>query len=538
MKLWMLGLVWACSFVLILLFSFNTWFLENMDHVEFLATANNWVHGNGFINPLKTIYNIKTTAPIPAFSFRGVLYPFILALFLKVSPHLWGLKVMNSFLASLVPTTAFILAEYFWGKKTAIIGTLVFFTSPGWFYISKTPWSEPLVCLMWLLIMCVWFLPKPSFKQALFTGILSSIAWTAKPQIDFFIPLLGLSLLVSQGWGRLIKNKFYWIAALTYFFITIFIKIYFHWETGSFPYQGYGAWLHATSNDYALLYQTDYSQPVWQFVFNHWDAVWTGIKLNLSSFTKMMMKGYYSYLALLFLPVLVQGLTPQKKSSRNFFISLSILFLLLLNWGLWNITSADRSYLLPLLLLNFLCAGYLQKWIEKYFTPAMALSLLLTIPLTAFGLMDSRKNYIHNSLADGFPQLQAIYSPICPLLQDKVTAAINGWYLFEICGNPVSILPHDINNEAILAKFIQQEKVSFVLVDDTLSYEVIRNSPQLKLVATLPMGKKPTQRLYQTHLELPPLKLNPAPTTYEWLREDTIRINALRNAENIESKTE
>lgn len=506
-------------FCICLLFSLNTWFFYNRDQVEFFSTANYFIHGNGFVNPIKSVFNIANTVPIPALGFRGALYPLLLSIFLKLFTHLLPIKISIIFLDSLVPLVSYLIFSSLMNRKAALIGVLFFFTSPGWIYITRTPWSEPLTCLMWLLVFASWFCLQPSIKRGFLTGVVTAIAWTSKPQLVFFIPLLGLSLLLAGGLKKLFQEKAFWTAIFTFYSLTLAAKLIYHHTTGVWPYEAYSAWLRVPSNNDTLMYQIDFHQPVWKFLTTHVIIVIKKIRANIFEFSTLFITGFYSYFILIFLPVLADGLNPKKAKSPQLFLCLATLFFIFLHWALWSVTDSVRYYLISMLMLHFLCTAYLQKWIERFFMPAIAVFCFIVLPFKVWELRIVMQEYsTHDHPA--FQIKSEWILPFCPQFENKVLAASNGQDQFQVCGTPTVILPSDIDNAETLNRFVENEKVNFIITQDSKECAFINTSSNLELMSVSTNPEIRTLYLYRTHLNNADLNLHPVPSFYYLVREE------------------
>lgn len=519
---------WVIPLAVTLIFSLYSWFIDNKDHIEFLSTAQYFIHGNGFVNPVKSVFTVEAPSPIPAFAYRGALYPLLLALFLKISPHLLNLKILNACLASLAPLLTFLVSRKIMNEKAAFLGVLLFFTSPGWIFVVQTPWSEPLICILWLIPLACCMSLKPGWGQSLLTGLAAGLAWTVKPQLGFFVPLLGLNLLATTGWKPFIRNRFYWGTALTYFIFTFSIKLIYHQATGTWPYQAYAAWLGVLRNRDVLMVNVPESGSVIHFVFTNIHSLFLSWIRNVATFARVFLSGYYSVLIFLFLPAILSGFKKNRNQSVPFFLSISVVALTALNWFLWSITDATRSYLLPMLLLHLLCMVYAQKWIDRYFKQLLVVFCLLFVPWMAWRFGAQREAYLHDPRAKDFPVLAEHYAPFCSQWDNRILAAYNGWNYHVICGNPVVILPFDLDNEAHTNTFIDKEKVTSILAPEPYpSFEFLHHFNRLQLIDTFTFHNMPLMRLYHTSLEFYPLRLKPVPPLYFLVEEEIRRIEKL-----------
>lgn len=520
--------VWGVSFAVTLIFALYSWFIDNKDHVEFMGTALYLINGNGWVNPLKIIYNFDAPAPVPAFAFRGAFYPLILALFLKISPHVLSLKIFNALLASLTAPIAFVLFKRFYSARSAFFGALFFFTTPGWLVVAKTPWSEPLVCLMWLVPLACWFLISPSTGQALLTGFVAILAWGTKPQLGFFFPLLGLSLLILSGWKKFIQNRLFWMGTLTFYLGTGLIKLFYHHYSDLWPYFAYQTWLRSESNAAALHFQTDFSQSVMAFFISHYRPIIDLILSNISIFFKMLFSGYYFFCVPLFPLGLYFWLRQKRKSVFSTLLWLSSVSFILLNWALWSLTDVTRSYLLPLLLIHFAVIALIEEKFPRFFMPLMYGLLILIIPLRLQIFSAQKSIYKNDARILLLPEMERNYGPHCAELSGKNIAAFNGWNAFSICGSPVNILPDDITSEAVLSEFIAREKIGVILTTNNHpELDVINHSTQLKPIFSFTLSNGWAVNAFSTLFqETKALTIKPVPI-YPLLLEEINRIKSL-----------
>jgi hypothetical protein len=239
------------------------------DAAEYVAISNAWVHGAGFVDPVKWTNYLDTGVPFPASILRAPLPSILLAIPLSVGMGVAAVKAFHALLASLIIGGLVLFARRLMGLGAAIACALFVGSLQAWVIVSQMPMSDLLAIGAMLLIFATSARVAESVPMALACAASTLIAWATRPTLAALAGPLALVVLRQRG-----ARAAWTLGGLpTYLGATTIGLVGLRWLaialTGYSPYAGYGFMSEMLNLADPLVFAKRYVGAL-HFVTTHW----------------------------------------------------------------------------------------------------------------------------------------------------------------------------------------------------------------------------------------------------------------------------
>lgn len=482
------------------------------DAVEFLAIANSWVHGAGFVDPIKWTYYLDVTAPFPAFALRPPVPPLLFALPLALGGSVAAVKAFHALLGSLVAGSVVLLARRTMRLPAAVACGLLIGLSPAWTHLALMPLSDLPAIGALLGVLATAPGTTRSARGALACVLATLLGWTTRPNLLLLVGAIVLCAVWAQG------VRASWRSRPLRIYLGGVVAGYalIHWltvlVTGFAPYQGYGFMMEMLSDLSALSYQKEYVGAV-TFVWRHLGAVLGAIGRNAVELVWYLFAsppfGYVGWIALpgsVYCVLFARGDAERVARLRLAGLATWIFAAqAVLTYGAFD----AYRYPLPTVVCGALCGfawldDLMRRSKERACAPqrpravAAASGALALVPLVAAVALLVQLGGT-KMLRSAVPQWQAFLTdaprPVAKagselgelcrsMRRGMLVAAADPWSVHALCGNPAITLPRDLTRlPELRQKFLANERPRYVVRDAAPQRAWIARSPLLKRVA-------------------------------------------------------
>ena len=491
------------------------------DSVEYIAIANAWANGAGFVDPVKWTYYLATAAPVPAFAVRAPVPAVLLALPLALGATLPVLRGLNAGLTSVVAGVLVLLARRMMSLPVAAACALMICLSDPWLLISRMPMSDLIAIGAMLLVFAASRRVSRSVGAALMCSAVTLLGWATRPTIALLVVPIAVAVAWDEGaraaWRSRGLRVYLGATLAGYLMIRqVIVEL-----TGLSPYSAYGIMSEMLKPITPLSYGTKYlgaCKFIWRWLPQIANMV---IGRARQLFAAVLVTPRFGHVALLALPGVAYCLArrhpnPDQAALRRLVALSCLLFAAttILTYAAFD----PNRYPLPVVVCGALC-GF--AWLDDMIAvgaralrarassgsmrlpgwgTSLAVAALFSLPLTfVLAAFLQRGGLYLGRVAtkDWSVLLRGAMSPpeaagreagikaICSQSRPGVVvAARNPWMVHAWCGNPTIMLPIDLNNRASLQQaFLRHEQPSYVLGDGSPGGRWLATSPYLQRVA-------------------------------------------------------
>jgi len=486
--------IFAATLVLALPGVLASWALLP-DAIEYLGIAHSWVAGAGFVDPVLYSYFLPQTAPpVQALVMRAPVVPVLLAAPLALGGGVQAALLAHVLFAAAIGAAGVLVARRLAPGAAALVFGIGFCLSFPWILAVQMPLTEA-ASVGALLAIAVWA-PRAlrSVPAAVGFGALCTIAWLTRPNLAVAMPAFALAGGVVLGPRGALRSVPLWTAALAFVVLQQGVALWSRAATGFAPYAHYGVLLQTTSASEAFAYQKQYV-GAFAWLSTHMQQVRAVLAWNTREVARLLFTlPDYHYVGWFALPALVDAY--RRRDERRFerlllaATGLALLAIVLVGYGAID----PRRLLLPAALCFWLLAA---SWLahaarrfgaHPFLTAAPALLVLAIWLLSPSAAGTSRRAlrswnaYQQNGTRTGLEKSFA--PPLCASLQrDAIVASPNPWELYLACGNAGLVLPPDLESDALLNRYLDEQAPGYLIVPamNTARFDA---SPRLARIAT------------------------------------------------------
>jgi hypothetical protein len=464
------------------------------DATEYLGIAHSWVSGAGFVDPVLYSYFLPGVAPpVPALLMRAPVVPVLLAAPLALG-GVSGALLAHAIFAAAIGGCGVLLARRLAPGAAALVFGIGFCLSFPWILAVQMPLTEASSVGALLALVAVAPRALRSVGVAAVFGALVAIAWLTRPNLAVALPAFVFAGAVVLGPRRALRSAPLWTAVVTFAALQQGISFWCKAVTGFAPYAHYGVLLQTTSASEAFAYQKQYPGAL-AWVTAHAEQVRAVLAWNAKEVMRhLFMTPDYHYVGWLAIPALVDAF--RRRDERRFerlllaATGLALLAVVLAGYGAID----PRRLLLPACLCFWLLVASWLAHVAKRFgwnalvtaAPALfALALWLFSPSaagTSRWALRAWNAYQQHGTRTG---LEESFAPaFCEKLdRNAIVASPNPWELYLACGNAGWVLPPDLGDDAVLARWLDEVPVAYVIVPERAAarYEA---SPRLTRIAS------------------------------------------------------
>jgi hypothetical protein len=470
------------------------------DAIEYVAIANAWAHGAGFVDPVKWTYYLDTPAPFPAFALRSPLPAALMAIPLALGASLPLLRALGAALASLVIGGLVLLARRTMSLPAAVACGLMIGLSDPWLLISVMPMSDLIAIGAMLLVFATSVAASRSVGAGFRCSAVTLLGWATRPTIALLVVPIVLTVAWTEGVRSAARSRGLGVYLGTTLAGYLLIRQATTAITGFSPYAGYGFMSEMLTREAPLSYGTQYVGT------SRFISTWLPQILDVALvraqqlFAEIAVTPRFGHIGWLALPGVVYCLArrhpdPDQAALRRVVALSCLLFatLTILTYAAFD----PNRYPLPAVVCGALC-GF--AWLDDMLVAAasvvrarlswastrrherLVVGALLSLPLAfvvggilqrgGLGLWPvAARNW--SELIRGATPLpetdlgQARIRAICRRIPPGVVvAAPDPWRVHAWCGNPAVMLPIDLYDDSRRQRsFLARERASYVLYD-------------------------------------------------------------------------
>lgn len=477
------------------------WWLSQ-DAVEHLAIANAWVHGAGFVDPIKWILPAGGPSPTPALGLRAPAISLLAAIPLALGASLTTTLVLHGLWASCVAGMVVPAARRVGLRgPAAIAAALVLATSPAWLAIARHAWTEATALLGFLLVMATARGTVESRRGALVCAGATFVAALCRPNLI----ALGLAVVVAGAFETALpRNKRGRTLACYGLSLVACVLAY------------RAAVLHAIGEApgarYATLFQVGTTAEAWRharvdagigaWISGHPDLLLERVASTFGDLTRvLLLEGTYHGLGWLALPGFAFALRGGPHALERRFLALSGLGLAFVaivyvdfDRVRFPLFTAAAAALCGVAWVDASVAALAERLPDESSPgadlpapvnrssptsgPAKALAwvpvALVCLPLAwtvpgslrhaAEGLAFFREHGTQERL---WPEMDASMRPLCRAFapRDRI-ASLDPWTTHLWCGNATTMLPSDLAEPGVLEAFLARERPDWIVAQE------------------------------------------------------------------------
>ena len=463
------------------------------DSIEYLGIAHSWVSGAGFVDPVLYSYFLPDTAPpVPALVMRAPVVPVLLAAPLALA-GVSGALFAHAIFAAAIGACGVLLARRLAPGAAALVFGIGFCLSYPWILAVQMPLTEAASAGALLALVALAPRALRSVGAAAAFGALVALAWLTRPNLAVALPAFVFAGAVVLGPRRALRSAPLWTAIASFALLQQGVSWWCRAATGFAPYAHYGVLLQTTSAGEAFAFQKHYPGAL-AWVAAHAEQVRAVLAWNAREVLRhLFATPDYHYVGWLAIPALVDAFR-RRDDHRVERLLLAATGLALLAVVLAGYGAIDpRRLLLPACLCFWLLAASWLAHLAKRFgtqpmvttAPALLVLAVWLVSPSAAGTsrwaLRSWKAYQQTGTRTG---LEKSFAPaLCGSLdRNAIVVSPNPWELYLACGNAGWVLPPDLGDEAVLARYLDETPVAYVIVPAQVASR-FEASPRLARVA-------------------------------------------------------
>ena len=472
------------------------------DAVEYLGIAHSVSSGAGFVDPVVYSHYLPPDYPMPAAAARPPLLPLLLAVPLGLGASIEQVAALHVLWAALVTAGVFAVGARWSGLAGGLAAAIGFGFSFGWTAPARMLLTETTSgALVLALVVAAPRAARSSRGAAAFAG-LAFLAWLCRPNLSLALPALLAACATTVGPRGVLRSRPAWVAVLAFAALVAGCSAALVATTGLAPYAHHGVLLETLGAEDARFYQREYVGALRYFAA-HAREVTALLLWNVRHVLRsLFLVPDWHYAGWLALPGVVAGLRARGRAAleRRFtaWLLLSQIPPAFLVPGSvepmrLSLVFALCAWLLGAELLDRLFAAAAARAADRRVAhvlragaPALAVAAFACSPSASYqiGLARDalRATEAHGTRARGAPWVAA--AKLCPLLErDALVASPDPWAVYLWCGNLGLWLPVDLDSEAWVERYLEEQAPAFVVVDRSPPYAALRRSPALSRVA-------------------------------------------------------
>lgn len=468
------------------------------DAVGYLATANNWISGAGFVDPiLYSHYLPDTRPPVPAFAIRPPAVSVLFAPLLALGADVGDMLVWHTVWAAIVGVIAVLCARP-WMSLPAAMGFAIAITwSPAWKFVSSRLLTEVTAVAVLLLGFASIRAGMASVRGSLLLALLTLLGWLVRPNLGLMLPAIVLAEICELGPRAAVRHRPLWVYVGTFAVLLGAIVLTMRAATGLNPYAHYGVMMEIIHVTEVRLYQKEYVGWL-EFVLGNSEAVLGSIGENIrTSYRLLFWDGVYLGVGWLAAPALAVALfRPGAGSLENRFSAFAA-------FGFIAVALATYGGFDP---VRYLLLGVVASWFAVMAAADRAISWLKTrlrgeregarrviaglrwVPALLMCVLALLQGP-NEPLLGGWrgwqiERLEQQWALCRQMNRDAVVASFNPWRVYFWCGNAGLALPSDLDDLDWLHRYLDEMKPGYVLVLPRSGWGLLADSSRLSPVAT------------------------------------------------------
>ncbi|MCP3984109.1 MAG: hypothetical protein GY723_06955 [bacterium] len=475
------------------------------DAVEHLGIAHSWVSGAGFVDPLiYSYYLADSQVPLPGFVVRAPVISWLLALPLSLGATIPTVSQLHVVFASAIGASTFWLANRRLPLPAALAASLGFAWCYRWVSATQNLLTEAVGVGVLLLLLAYSGRAVASVRGALVTSGLLLLAWLTRPNLVLVLVALVLAVLLEKGVRGAFRSRPLWVLVGSFAILQNSVSWVYGVVTGIRPYAHYGVLLETYYARDAAFYQKIYVG--WSsYLIENLDSIVASLLANAKEVGRaLFVASDYHFVGWLAVPGLIYALRRRGEGDLErrvvAFSALGFAAVLLFSWG------TNDPYRLALFvgLCGWLLAGDLLAgcgaWLaaRRGVSPPLARALhlapvALVVALFAFSqsselqLRLSARNWRDFREHGTQPPHEAAdrnARRLCAKMDRNArVASQDPWSLYLWCGNAGVWIPRDLDSAALVGRYLDEQDLGYLVVDDREANSFILSSPRLEELA-------------------------------------------------------
>ena len=449
------------------------------DSVEYLGIAWSWVQGSGFVDPVAYSYYLPgARPPVPALAMRAPVLPLLLAGPLALGAGLHAVLIGHALFAAAVGAAGVWLAHRLAPAAGLAFG-IGFAWSFAWIVAVENLLTEAVSVAVLFGLVALAPAALRSKRAGAALGALLFVAWLTRPNLALVAPAFAGAAALALGPSRALRSAPLWVALVTFAALQQGFSLAVAKATGFAPYEHYKVLLETISAVDAAHYQKTYVG--WRrYLDANRARVAAALAWNARELLRLLFLApdchYVGWLA----PAALVHAFRCHDSQRFLRLLLAGTGLLLLAFVAvsWGAIDPRRLALPAVACFWLLAAGWLadtaaqlargraRRWAGA--APALvALALFALSPSAAGMLRESARSlaaYRRLGTRSGLEGSAAAH--FCAELdRDALVASPDPWGVYLACGNAGWVLPLDLDDEAWLARYLDERAPGYVIAD-------------------------------------------------------------------------
>jgi len=482
----------------------SRWWLSP-DAIEYLAVAHAWVHGAGFVDPVRWNFFLDARAPLPAFAVRAPALSVLVSLPLGLGAGVTGVGLFHALFASAVAGALVPVARRSMGTGSALATALVLGLSPAWLRASTMVLSEVTGVAALLLVIATARGVLRSVPGALLCAVATLLAWCARPNLLALFLAVAVAALVELGPRRALRHRPLLAYLVALALLSAATRIAVQQITGLAPYAGYGVASEIFSADEAFAFQKEYVGAL-AFAGTHAAAVIArSLEFGAWLVRELCLGARFHFVGWLLLPGLVHsflrrghGAFEQRIAALAGigFAATSVAYFAAFDPWRYPIFAAVCALLAGMAWLDAgaarlaarpaIRAGAARLVRAAPLVACVALLLLFRLPSAAERAAGSFRSLREHGTLDGSesPSVRALSAVCAAIRQPGRVAAVEPWDVVLCCGQAAVRIPPDLVDDAWRARFIRSEGIRYLLYDGSPVTAWLPASPSLRRIAS------------------------------------------------------
>jgi hypothetical protein len=476
------------------------------DPTEHLAIANAWVHGSGFVDPVKWNWYLPESVPLPAWTVRAPIISILAAIPLALGATLDTVLVLHKVWASLIAGATVLVACRFMRPLAATAAALLLVLSPEWVLLVQAPVTEVTALAAYLAVLATARGVLRSVPGALVCAAATVLAWLTRHVLGALAPAVLAAAAWEVGPKDAARRASIWAYGIGFAAFYACIQLALTAAAGHGVYAGYGFVGEMLNYKDIWPYGKQYV-GTWTFALAHGGEIMEQMRLRVVQLYEVLcLMPMYNYVGWLVPPGVLYAILRRRDGVLEHRINAFSLLGFSLIFILTYAVADPRFALLPAAGASFCGIAMVDEAAQRLerrlrgqggrrvisllgAAPLAGVLLLFavgtaekTLPFTRALWSQYRQHYDVTEMTQR--SLEAPWREICPHMnKDAIVADAYPWgpaLLF--CGNATLKLPPDLTSQELQSRFIdEQHPEYFISVDGTPPW--LRESERLREVA-------------------------------------------------------
>ncbi len=487
----------------------GAWWLSP-DAIVHVAIANAWVHGSGFVDPVKYHWYLAAGVPFPAFASRGPVVPALIALPLKLGASISETAAIHAVWASLIAGAMVPVAARFMRLPAAIGAALLFGLSPAWRFVSHTLWTEATAWGSCLLVLVTSRGVVRDVRGGLLCGAATVLAMLTRANLGILAVAVIFAAIQEMGPSKALRSRSFWSYIMACVLIYKGAGLWIEYSTGQVLYSAYAAITENINNADLDYYQKVY-MGTWYYIELHAREIFKVMGTRLGDlYDALCIDPLYNYVGWLMVPAALYALLSTGPGSLERRITalsaLAFSAVVVANYSgyeavrypLLGAGSAALCGLAMLDSLSYRLERRLPASRSQWFAPFLRITPLLLVLFLVSSLgagkavttsLDTLRRWKQFGTSEAiavsvFQPPDADVRTLCRHMdEDAVVSAYMPWSYLAWCGNAGVLLPVDIANPEWQKKFIEENQPRYFVWDGNQNSSWLSYSPLVHEIA-------------------------------------------------------